>query len=410
MASPVQRSSAVSELLGALRADEPRWLDDAIGEITAAIHAELPELGADEDLAAGTLVSTDSVVRLVVEALDDGLPVDGLAPPPPAVDYARELVRRGLPLDTLLRAYFTGHGVFSRRWNELCRENLTPHRGADAIEAGSALTFDALAALTRGLVQRYGEERERWLRSATAVRVETVRELLADEPVDAQAAESRLGYPLERHHVALVVWHEAGGDVSGDLAALERVAVELLDPLDPGARLVVPLGNHVVAAWAAFTSGQEAVRAARAVRTTPAAGVAAGGEAAGLEGFARSHREALHARRVARLGGPAATGTTRYGDVALLALATADVEHARSFAAAELGALGRAGPEAQELRATLLAYVEEHLSPRRTARRLGVHENTVANRVKAAEALLGRAVDARAPELLVALRLVAALA
>jgi DNA-binding PucR family transcriptional regulator len=54
---------------------------------------------------------------------------------------------------------------------------------------------------------------------------------------------------------------------------------------------------------------------------------------------------------------------------------------------------------------TLRVYLEELASPRRASHRLDVHENTVANRVRAAEELLGRPADQRVPELLLALEL-----
>jgi DNA-binding PucR family transcriptional regulator len=53
----------------------------------------------------------------------------------------------------------------------------------------------------------------------------------------------------------------------------------------------------------------------------------------------------------------------------------------------------------------LRAYLEEHASPRRTARRLGVHENTIKNRVRAIAELRGRPADERIAETLLALRL-----
>jgi len=73
--------------------------------------------------------------------------------------------------------------------------------------------------------------------------------------------------------------------------------------------------------------------------------------------------------------------------------------------AAELGTLARHDDDTLRLAATLRAYLEEQASPRRTARRLGVHENTVKNRVRAIEDLRGRPADQRVAETLLALRL-----
>ena len=55
---------------------------------------------------------------------------------------------------------------------------------------------------------------------------------------------------------------------------------------------------------------------------------------------------------------------------------------------------------------TLRTYLEERSSRSRTAKRLGIHENTVSYRVKQAEEILGRSVDERSLELRVALALV----
>jgi DNA-binding PucR family transcriptional regulator len=61
--------------------------------------------------------------------------------------------------------------------------------------------------------------------------------------------------------------------------------------------------------------------------------------------------------------------------------------------------------DAVRLAATLRIYLEERASWRRTAQRLGVHENTIKNRVRAAEERLGHPIDTRTAEMLVALRL-----
>jgi transposase-like protein len=76
-----------------------------------------------------------------------------------------------------------------------------------------------------------------------------------------------------------------------------------------------------------------------------------------------------------------------------------------SFVEGELGALAGDDDDALRLAATLRVYLEEHASPRRTAQRLGIHENTVKNRIRAAQELLLRPLDSNVPEVLVALRL-----
>lgn len=46
------------------------------------------------------------------------------------------------------------------------------------------------------------------------------------------------------------------------------------------------------------------------------------------------------------------------------------------------------------------------MSPLQASHRIGVHENTITNRVRAAQELLPHPIEHRSPELLVALRLI----
>jgi DNA-binding PucR family transcriptional regulator len=125
----------------------------------------------------------------------------------------------------------------------------------------------------------------------------------------------------------------------------------------------------------------------------------------GLAGMARTHREARDARRVAELMGRRAPAVVRHRSVALTALLTSDPREAARFAEAELGALADSTEGMGRLRDTLVAYLEERQSPTRTARRLGVHENTVTYRIRQAETILGCSVDSRRLELETALLL-----
>jgi DNA-binding PucR family transcriptional regulator len=79
---------------------------------------------------------------------------------------------------------------------------------------------------------------------------------------------------------------------------------------------------------------------------------------------------------------------TRYDDLALAALACADAEHATEFVATELGQHANGDHDARRLTATLGVYVEENMSPLWASQILGVHENTITNRARAAQELL----------------------
>jgi DNA-binding PucR family transcriptional regulator len=67
--------------------------------------------------------------------------------------------------------------------------------------------------------------------------------------------------------------------------------------------------------------------------------------------------------------------------------------------------LGASDETTRRLAATVKTYLDENCSRGRTAKRLHIHENTVAYRIRQAEEVLGRSLDRRNLELRVALSL-----
>jgi DNA-binding PucR family transcriptional regulator len=391
--------------------EDPQWLRSVLQDITDAIHAELRDVDADPELRASTYASTDSVLRLIVDLSRTGRPPREALPPPAAVDYAREFVRRGLSLDSLLRAYHIGHATFFRRWAAMAHETVTdPHELTEAIELGADWTFDYVETLSDGLVQRYGEERERWVRSAAAVRSQVIDALLAGEHIDPERASRRLGYELGRNHLAFMIWSDAPherGDIA--LAMIERAALQLVSSLGMATPLLVPRARLCVAGWIGSRGDDHVVDLERAhlnIQSFPTVLAAFGSPGSGIAGFARSHREASHARRIAQLTQQRPGTVTRYDAVALAALASVDVDQAREFVNAELGQLVADDDQSLRLSATLRVYLEENMSPSRASRRLGVHEHTITNRIRSAQELLPHPIEQRACELQVALRLI----
>ncbi len=132
--------------------------------------------------------------------------------------------------------------------------------------------------------------------------------------------------------------------------------------------------------------------------------VAVGEPSAGMEGLRRTYRQAVDTARVQHALGLVGNRCVWAADVRLEALMLGDEDRARQFVVEELGRL--AGPDtvAQRLRETLLAWLStgSHVS---AAAILGVHENTIRNRIRQAEELLGAPLVNRRTELQVALRL-----
>ena len=367
-----------------LAAGAERGWDSLVAIASEALEAELPILRGDPDLLEVARSSSAANVALVAQLIRDPPGPGQLEPPPQAIAFARELARRNVPDAELSRAYRVAQLALWRWGVAEVRRRVDADAATDAVQGLTEAAFTTGDAFSTIVMERYAIERERWVRSAEAVRDATVQELLAGGRVDAAAAGRRLRYELAREHEAFVVWSDA------ESALPERAAAAV-----GGARaLLVPLGAGVVAGWApAGTLGAS---------PAPEIAVAVGLPASGADGFRTSHLEAMEARRVARMAGPF-SGTVRYDEIALPALLTKDPEQAAAFARRTLGPLAGGDATARRLATTLLTVLEEQGSPRHAARRLGVHENTVAKRLRAVDAALPPSARQGPAELMAAL-------
>ena len=365
---------------------------EGVGAIAArALEQELPLLRDDPDLLRAARSSVIDNVGLVLEVMRGETSLGDVAPRGAAIVFTRELARRNVPVAELDRAYRVAqHALWRWAIGEVRARIADRGAVAEAVEGLSEAAFvtgDVLSAL---VMERYAAEREQWVRSADAVRRATVEELLTETTTDVDTAARRLRYELRREHEAFVVWSESEDAVPESAAAAVG-----------GARaLLVPMSTGVIAGWAP--------RGAADPDAAPGVPVAVGAPGRGVSGFRRSHREAMEARRVARmLHLPAEP--VRYEDVALIALLTKDLAQARDFAVRTLGPLATGDPAMRRLAETLFAVLEEQGSPRRAGRRLGLHENTVAKRMRAVDRLLDPNDRAAPAELLAALTIVRAL-
>jgi hypothetical protein len=380
-------------------------LDEISATLADAIHEHLTEL--DDDMRVWTLQSTRANLGVMVTLMREAADPRTAAAPPEAVGYAKEYVVRGLDFGLLQRAYRTAQGAFAGIILERVRlATDDPDLLTDAMAFFNAWLFAWIEAIERQLTEVHMAEREQWVRGAAAMRAAEVRALLAGGREDPAAVSRRLGYELERFHVGFVVWSESAEDAPGEAGALfgemERVAAAVAESLGAGAPpLTVAQGRHL----ACWTGGLEPqYLGALQVPSGGGIAVAAGTPARGVEGFVLSHREALAARRVARLHG-GAPSPALYPELALEALLVDDVDAASRFVARELGPLAAPDEPTVRLASTLAVFLEEGASFVGAARRLGVHANTVTYRVHRAEELRGRPVTERQLELRVALRL-----
>jgi len=148
-----------------------------------ALEAELPLLRAEPDLSEAARASVLANVGLVLDFASGAASLAISSRHLPAAAFTRELARRNVPVAELDRAYgWRSTRCGGGRWPRCAVASPTPPRGGRGRGAlrGRFVTGDALTGV---VMARYAAERERWVRSADAVRKATVDEILDGSPM-----------------------------------------------------------------------------------------------------------------------------------------------------------------------------------------------------------------------------------
>lgn len=408
----------VAEPLAAAAAALRRRGDALTGDVSARIWQEVAVLRGDETLRALLVESVrDNVARFV-----DGLSMpDGHEHPTAtrgAEEFALRLAQRGIGAHALIRCYSIGKDALVE---ELIAE-------VSGLDCSAEVKFDLLRHLTLSTarfvdrtvqqVQQVHEvERNRWLRAQGTAQAAMVEDILAEREVPAGDFAAATGYSLSRVHVAMVLWAHGLGlaEPQTTLAA----ALADLRSLAGYRVLAVPVDRITMSVWIDVTDatpgplpdadpriGTGLARARgevdRLLFSIIGVRAALGLPAEGVAGFRRSHAQATAAARVAGLqtgGGQVLLSPQRptiaWDDegVATVAAHAQDPAVAAQWVRAVLGDLALDTPAAATLRSTLHAYLRLGETHVEVAAALGLHRNTVRQRVtKALELVDDRAV------------------
>jgi hypothetical protein len=385
-------ASAVEERLSRVAAVVSTRAPEVSEDIVALLMGEIPALRDEPRVVSLLGASVAENVSTLLHVVEHGIDPGRVEAPAAAIEYARRLAQRGVPMLALVRAYRIGQARFLR----FCFEELGDDDGdarvrAEATRVLTELSFTYIDRISEQVIVVYEQERERWLNNRATVRVTRVRSVLADDDVDVDATESTLGYRLRRRHLGVVAWvrEPTGGD--DDLLALERATAELAQILgSQGRALFVPDDESTAWAWLPL----DADAPERQVREPVAdAGVrvALGEPGDGVDGFRRTHRQALLAQGVALAAGPDGHRLTAFADIRPIALMSSDVDQIRGWVADTLGALAIDDEQHARLRTTLRVFLSAGGSYTAAAERLSLHKNTVHYRVTKAEDMRGRA-------------------
>lgn len=370
--------------------------EELTGNLVELYDRELPNLVHDDEnmvslLSASVYQNIDTALQIFQHGIDPAK----VEAPAAAMEYARRLAQRRTPVIDLIRAYYLGQtAILDHALDEGSRQIAEPELLGRTMRQALTTTFEFIDRVTQQVVTAYQEERDRWLLAQSAVRSARVRALLDGEVVDLEESESAIGYRLSGRHVGLIAWYPVGTQPDDALSRLEALTARFGGARNGTRPLFVP--HDEVCAWVWLpVSGPESpdadeVRRALSEADDPAVRVALGDAGEGLDGFRRTHRQALRVHALAMAAGEHCDRALTFRDVGSIALLTSDLPGARMWVAETLGALATDDLQYARLRETLRVFLAAGGSYTAAAARLTMHKNSVQYRVRKAQELLGR--------------------
>jgi DNA-binding PucR family transcriptional regulator len=365
-----------------------------------ALEDRIPDLRGDAALVELLGTSVEGNVETVLHALRYDIAVERVEAPTAALEYARRLAQRGVPVNALVRAYRLGQRQINEAvFAELRVIDIPEAMRVEVIEAITGTLFEYIDWMSQQVVAVYEDERERWLENQNSLRGLRVREVLtANKSIDVDAATNSIRYPLRWHHLGLVMWYADTGSEGDQLARLQRYLRELGDSAGAGASpLFIAADRSCGWGWlpyrAAIADAAAKVRQFTLARPDSPS-VAIGTMADGVEGFRQSHRQAETARGVAVIAKrpePTVISATDPG-LSVVARLGGDVAETRDWVATVLGDLAIDNENDGRLRDTLRVFLGCGASYKVAADELNLHFNSVKYRVGRAVARRGREI------------------
>jgi DNA-binding PucR family transcriptional regulator len=378
-------------------------LDDKLPEITRSTQeflvAEIPEIAAAGELQELVRDSVTGNFETFFPAIRHGIPIAAIEPATAALEHARRLAQRGVDADALVRTYRLGHLAFVKMvLDEVRSTELDAQLGLDVFEQITSTSFRYVDKISQLVLTAYQNERDHWLANQNRLRALRVREVLDGGEIDIDKTAEAIGYPLRRNHLSTIVWC-AESNSGNELAAMERFTGEIAKWLGARERPLFLAADRVTGwAWVPLPEDAAADAAGRlhefANARADAPWIAAGDPLPGVDGFRRSHGQALAARAVAMASGLQPPAVTAASDPGLVVAAQfcADLEHARAWVGDVLGPLASATDSDERMRETLREFLRTGSSFKATADALHLHVNSVKYRVQRAIERRGKSI------------------
>lgn len=374
----------------------PESLDELHKATLSAVYTRAI---ADDPVLAEELRRSNQSNLLHWAAANLSHPAEPVSPNVAAESLAvvRDVFRRGLDESAVVDAYRVGMNVVWRSWMQtaftLTRD---PDELRELLDVSAASMTAFIDATIAGICDQMQIEREALTRGTHAERRETVALLLDGASITKQRAESRLGYRLEQSHTAAVIW---GDEATTNLSDLDTAADAMTRTGDGQRALSVLASAATRWVWIPGAAGLDLTAVAAAAVSLPGVQVAVGTTAEGVDGFRRSHLEAVMTQRMmVRLA--STQRVARFTDIELVALISADPERADQFIKHTLGDFEFADAE---LHRTVLTFIRLQGNALQTAKHLFTHRNTLLRRLARANELLPRPLEDNSVHVAVAL-------
>ena len=328
-------------------------------------------------LRAALTAALDYVLVGIGQGADRSDPIPSLV-----VTQAHRAARNGVDLQAVLLGCAAGQRVLAG-FVVTEADGLPTRALAQVLDLQGLLVERLMAEVSI----EHNRELERARRSPDQRQAHLVQRLLAGELLDT----AELGYDLDAWHLGVIATGVGAREVRRGIAA--------------GAdRQLLSVSHGEQTEWA-WLGGQRRLADADLERVPPAkegVSLVIGEPGRGIDGWRLTHRQAQAALLVA-LNRP--RRLTRYAEEMLLAAALRDETLARSLTEIYLSPLAGQRDGGAVLRATLRAYFIAGRNATETGVSLGIVRQTVEQRLRTVDHVLGRALGTCLIELEVALRL-----
>jgi DNA-binding PucR family transcriptional regulator len=370
---------------------DPDWLEE-LDRATLRANAAI-----SEDPAQAALASAANRANLMHWAAcnirDPGGAVPAYDGPEPRA-IARELLQRGL--DPVAPAsYRAGEAVVWQRLLGIVFDMTTDAAELQAVLATCVRSVTGFVDATLAAIGTEMElERVELMRGTRATHREVIGRLIDGAPMSAALATVRLGYPVEGDHTAAILWTTKSDDATA--RHLDAAANAVRAAANSPTYLSISAGATTRWIWVAG-SGIDIHQLRGALDQGEGVRVAVGSPASGAEGFRTSHLDAVLAQHVLAAS---SQSVANYHEVRLTSLIVRDRQQAGEFITRVLGDLEYADAD---LRATVLAFVNQLGNASHASEQLYTHRNTVLRRLARADRLLPRPLRENPVEVAVAL-------